>query len=175
MVTSIIKNMLIVFASFYLCDKLCRYKSNMMLYAKYLIFASLISVVTVLLKIYFPAFSYFVPAICFIFVFCVNQRVLSYSTFSISLASYVINLLFFQVISFIFCTILISLIYPFIIICLLKIHHIYKSVHSLILSGMLNHNTIICSISLLILTLEQMSTLADWTTRFLEPLWFFYA
>lgn len=184
MFTSIIKNMLIVFASFYLCDKLCRYKSNMMLYAKYLIFASLISVVTVLLKIYFPAFSYFVPAICFIFIFCVNQRVLSYSTFSISLASYVINLLFFQVISFIFCTILIiifrsteyvnkhlvtiliSLIYPFIIICLLKIHHIYKSVHSLILSGMLNHNTIICSISLLILTLEQMSTLADWTTRF---------
>lgn len=176
MFTSVFKNIIIILTSFYLGNKLFKSNSSTTLIRiRYFIFALLLAIITIFLKKSCPSLSYVVPAFCFIAFFCISHSSCSYSIFCISLTSYVINMLFFQIISFIFCTILIilfhsqdyvndyittiliSILYPLIVIWILKINRVYQSVSSIIFNGMINSNTFTCLVALVILTLEQVS------------------
>lgn len=176
MFSSIVKNTIILFMSFYLGDKLKKsFYSSAKTYISYFGYSFLLAIITVFLKNTIPYLSYLLPALGFIATFCILHKSRSYSIIGISLTSYVFNLIFFQLISFIFCIILILIFhdknlisqytvalivcafYPITMICLLKNRGLFQGVSSIIFNGMVNYNTFICFTSLGLLTLEQSS------------------
>jgi len=180
---AIFKNMIIFFTSFYFMDKLNKSSSYFIFNCIKYIFVSLILSLTMyFFKARFPYISYFVPVACFTAFTCFNKKKWSLSTICISLSSYVINLLFFNVVSLVLCslfvvfsnmsfthvpgiTITICALYPLILMCILKIKPVYQSISALIFNGMVNCNTVICLISLGTMTFEQVSPYHQYTTR----------
>ena len=175
MFISIFKNFIILLTSLYLTRKVGK-SSTLSVYnfVKYVLISLLFAIAIHFLKEQIPYIAYFAPAICLVTFTCITEKKWSLSTFCISLSSYVINLLIFHVVAFVICSLLVTLfnipftyineitiviciLYPLLIVCTLKIKPVYKSISALIFNGMINYNTIICLISLGILTLEQMS------------------
>ena len=177
MYTSIFKNFIIILTSLYLCSKLStRHNLTATDYIKEFICAVSLSLLTFFLKSTYPILSYFVPTFCFVAIFCVINKLHSFSVLCLSLTSYVVNLLFFQIVSLLICTILIiifhsqqyindsipaimtTIFYPITIMCALRNNRIYNGVSSIIFNGIINYNFIICLIALCILTHEQVSS-----------------
>lgn len=176
MFISIFKNLIIFYTSFYLGNKLNKsFNKSTMIYLKHFVFSIFLAFIGFLIQKICPYISYFVPAVCFSIAFAFLQKNFSRFTLCISLTSYVINILIFDTISLAFCTILIillgdtafsntfvitmiiDLLYPFIIIYILKNNRIYKGISSLFFSGMINYNTFACVVALSTLTYERIS------------------
>ena len=177
MFISVFKNLIIFLTSFYIGDKVNKsFISSVRNYFKYFVFSIALSMVYIFFKVSAPYLSYFVPGFCFFALFSLKQKSWSKSIFCISLTSYVINILIFDIISFMFCTLLviiwgdipyantdaitltISVLYFPLIIYTLKNSRVYKGVSSLVFSGMINYNTVACLVALITLTLERVST-----------------
>lgn len=176
MIISIIKNLIIFLTSFYLSDKVNKsFINSAWNHIKYTSFSLFLAIIMYFMKNHLPYLSYFVPAFCFFALNCINHKTLSHSIICISLTSYVINLLIFHIVSFGLCSLLIvilgdasfsnisiittiiCMLYPPLIMYILKNKRVYKSISSLIFNGMINYNTIACFIALTTLTLEQLS------------------
>ena len=175
MLTSILKNLIIIFTSLYLMDKLTKsFTRSLYTFIKYMLFSLILAIIIYFCKIHIPYIAYYAPAICLIIFTCAIKRTWSLSIFCISLSSYVINLLMFHVVSLVICTLLvvfsqisfiyineitiaICIVYPLIIMCTLKIKPVYKSISTLIFNGMINYNTAVCLIALATMTIEQVS------------------
>lgn len=135
------------------------------------------------LKTKYPYLSYLVPVFCFFVFFAIKQKSWSRSIFCIALTSYVINILTFHIVSFVFCAVLtiilgdvalanapaiifvICMLYPILIVYMLKSNRIYNGVSSIIFNGMITCNTFACFITLITLTLEQLSSYGHFQLR----------
>lgn len=188
MYISLFKNVIIFLTSFYLSQKVNKsFISSPRKYIMTLMFSLILSIMSFALKVTFPYLSYYVPAFSFFILYSIEQGTLSYSSFCISLSSYVINLLTFGIVTFpcssllflIFrdipmmnvlyvSTAIICIIYPILIACVLKNARIYKYISSLIFNGIFNYNTLICIIALMVLTFERASSNKQYSIRFLR-------
>lgn len=105
---AIFKNLIIFFTSFYFMDKLNKSSSYFIFNCIKYIFVSLILSLTMyFFKARFPYISYFVPVACFTAFTCFNKKKWSLSTICIALSSYVINLLLFNAVSLVLCSLLV--------------------------------------------------------------------
>lgn len=173
MFISILKNMIIFFASFYFCDKINKsFLPALHSYVQYFSFSLLLAVIHFVIKNSVPSLSYFIPALCFFILFAIKQKCCSQIIFCVSLTSYVINILVFDIISFVVCslliiiptnisssntiTLIVCVLYAPLIIYNLKRNRLYKGISSLIFNGMLNYSTFACLLALTVLTFERI-------------------
>ena len=187
MYISLFKNTIIFLTSFYLADKINKSSRNsMIIYMKYIIFSFALSLIMFFFKIYCPYFCYLIPELCFFTIFSIKEKTWSNAIFCITLSSYIINILTFHIVSFLFCAILtfifdnaalanapiiiivICAIYPLLIMYTLKSTRIYNGISYIIFNGMISYNTFACFISLIALTLEQLSSYGHFRLRLLR-------
>lgn len=186
MFTSLFKNFIIFFTSFFLADKIRKsFCPSLFLFIKYAFYSFCLTVIMILAKHCFPYFTYLIPALCFFIFLGLLNRKWSHSVLCIALTSYVINYLIFYTISLLLCvllyillgeqpfsdmsalTIIISLLYPGLLILTLKSSKIYKGLSSFVLNGTFNYSTLACLIALITLTFEHTSLSGkDFTRRF---------
>ena len=177
MFISILKNTIIFLTSFYLCDKVNNsFCKSIRIYFNCFFCALILSVCFCFLKEHIPYLSIFLSAFLFTIIYAFKQKNMSRSVFCISLTSYVINLLAFAITSFLFCvfavlllgnnhfantkylTLAICMLYPGIVLFVLRNKHIYQGMSSIFFNGMINYNTFSCIVALTTLTLEQTAT-----------------
>lgn len=176
MLISVFKNSIIFFTSFLVEEKINKsFSPAVKNYIKYILSSLFLAVMVYFFKKCIPYLSYFVPALFFFVLTCTIQKNKSLFIFCISLTSYVVNILLFQIVSFALCTLFIALfnatpsthaniiiaiiciLYPPLIMFALRINNINKGISFLLLNGMINYNILIYLTVLLILTLEQLS------------------
>lgn len=184
MIISLFKNYIIFYMCFYSYIKICKFsKTNLNQYLLIILFSVLLSFETCFCKNLIPELSYFVPEICLFLCIAIYEKSLSHITFCLSLTSYSLNLLIFQLVAFIVSCLfgiifnratfsnieipimITSLLYPFVIIFIFKLKKFSGKLSVISFNNMFNWNTIIGLVVLTTFTLEQLSALEDCEIR----------
>ena len=187
MVISIIKNTIIFYMCFYSYDKICKLsKHTFCNYLMYSLFALLLGFETSVIKSFAPEFSYFLPAISLFICVSIYKKAFTHVNFCISLTTYGINILIFQLVALIISCIfamtlhnstienigypilITSILYPFFIIYIFKSKRFSGKISMLSFNSMVNWNTIIGFIVLTIFTFEQFSLLGHSIKRYIR-------
>lgn len=161
---------------FYSYNKICKLsKFTVFSSLSYTLFSFLLSLETCAIKLSIPELSYFVPAICLFICISICNKSFSHVNFCVSLTSYALNLLIFQLIALIvsclsviilrdstidnitFPILSTSIIYPFTIICIFKSKRFSGKISILSFNGIVNWITIIDFIVITLFTFEQIS------------------
>ena len=181
MYISIFKNIIIFLTSFYLADKINKsFFRSLLTYIKYFICSMMLTIIMLICRIFVPHLSFIIPIFCFFVLFAIIHKKFSLPMFCISLTSYVLNYLIFGIISLSLCTLLyvicgnktfsntpfitlfVCLLYPMLLIHILKVKRFYSGISSFVFSGMANFNTITCIVAVVVLTLEQISSTKEY-------------
>lgn len=183
----ILKNVVIFYMCFYSYNKICKVSNHV--FKSFLIhafFSLLLSFETYIFKLSCPELSYFVPAVSLFVFISISKKDFSHIIFCISLTSYVLNLLIFQLIALIVALAFImvlhssaftnvnlpiliaSILYPFVIIGMFKLKRLSGRISMLSFNSMINWNTIMSTIVLTIFTFEQIATLGHSVIRYIR-------
>lgn len=187
MIISIIKNSIIVFTSFYTCLKL--YKLEKISYNKGII-CILLSIIlgfcTYIIKSLFPGFSYCFLALSFYTSYSLLNGAISRIGLFLSMMSLCLNLLLYACLSFISSVVatlifpnnnfsqlqtfilITSFLYPLLLLILLNTKRLVNGFSAIISPNVIRYGTILSIFILLIFTLEQTSTFAEFYYRLLR-------
>lgn len=186
MFISILKNSIFFYMCFYSFDKICKSsKPNVYYNIFYVTFSVLLSVESFMLKSFVPELSYFAPTICLFICVSICKRTFSHINFCISLTSFVLNLLIYQLIALIiscifaltlhrlaityidFPIVIASILHPFIVISFFSSKRFSGSISILSFNSVINWNTILGFIVLTLFTLERFASLKHSVMRYI--------
>lgn len=187
MLIPLFKNVVIFYMCFYSYIKICKTTEYFQTHFLLLTFFSfLISMETCIFKSFVPEVSYFAPAITLFVCVCICEKNISPINSCISLTSYILNLLIYQLIALIVAFIFVlafdnseltdaglpiliaSILHPFVIIGIFKLKRFAGRISLLSFNSLINGNTLLGIIVLTIFTLEQFASLGISTIRYIR-------
>lgn len=183
----ILKNVVIFYMCFYSYNKICKISKHTFNYFFIQAFFSLLlGLEACIFKLSIPELSYFLPAVSLFVCVSISEKNFSHTNFCISLTSYVLNLLIFQLIALIVASIFIiafhssaftnvnlpifiaSMLHPFAIIGMFKLKRLSGRISLFSFNSMINWNTILGVIVLAIFTFEQIAALGHSIIRYIR-------